>query len=66
MEDKTMNKNLLVIIPMGGLANRMRAITSGITLAKAAKFKSKIIWPINKSYTPLMKNYLTMVVYQQS
>ena len=42
MEDKTMNKNLLVIIPMGGLANRMRAITSGITLAKAAKFKSKV------------------------
>ena len=56
MEDKTMNKNLLVIIPMGGLANRMRAITSGITLAKAAKFKSKIIWPINKElYSPYEK-----------
>lgn len=51
-----MNKNLLVIIPMGGLANRMRAITSGITLAKAAKFKSKIIWPINKElYSPYEK-----------
>ena len=36
--------NTITLIPMGGLANRLRSIASGINLAKDCNSKLKIIW----------------------
>lgn len=37
-------KNTLVLIPVGGLANRMKAIDSAVALAKDAQKELRIIW----------------------
>ena len=37
----------LVINPIGGLANRMRSIASGISLAEKMKLDYRIVWPVN-------------------
>ena len=37
----------IVINPIGGLANRMRCIASGLTLAKSLNISSEIIWPVD-------------------
>lgn len=37
----------LIINPIGGIANRFRAIVSGVSLAKELKVPMKIVWPIN-------------------
>lgn len=42
-----LRKRELIIVPSGGLANRMRAIASGIQLAKDYNYRPKIIWVNN-------------------
>lgn len=42
-----MSTKTLIINPIGGLANRMRAIASGVALASDLKLPCKIIWPVN-------------------
>lgn len=37
----------VIINPIGGLANRMRAIASGISLCKELSITPEIIWPLN-------------------
>ncbi len=39
-----MIQKLLILIPFGGLANRMRVIRSGISLAQKYNLKLKIYW----------------------
>lgn len=41
---KKKRKNMLVLIPVGGLANRMKAIDSAVALAKDARKELRIIW----------------------
>ena len=38
--------NELIINPIGGLANRMRSIASGISLAEKMNIDHKIVWPL--------------------
>lgn len=38
----------IIINPTGGLANRMRAIASGISLSRALHLDCRIVWPLNK------------------
>ena len=40
-------KNEIIFEPIGGLANRMRVIASGIWLCKAAGKEMKLIWTLN-------------------
>lgn len=42
------NKSKLIINPVGGLANRMRAIASGITLARELNVDYSIVWHVNE------------------
>ena len=38
---------MLIIQPIGGLCNRMRAINSAMVLAKKQNKKLKVIWNVN-------------------
>lgn len=38
----------LLINPIGGLANRMRSIASGVSLAEKMNLDYRIVWPVNK------------------
>lgn len=43
----------MVINPIGGLANRMRAIASALMLARNTDYDCEIVWPVNKElYSP--------------
>lgn len=42
-----MNKRRIDVVTAGGLANRMRAIAAGITLAHKAEMDCRILWPVN-------------------
>lgn len=42
-----MSVKTLIINPVGGLANRMRAIAAGIVLAKDCGAEAEIAWPVN-------------------
>lgn len=38
----------LIINPIGGLANRMRSIASGLSLASDMQIRARVAWPVNR------------------
>lgn len=38
----------LIINPIGGLANRMRSIASGLSLASDMQIRARVVWPVNR------------------
>ena len=37
----------LIVNPIGGIANRLRAIVAGASLAKELKVSMQVVWAIN-------------------
>ena len=60
--------NRITFVPVGGLANRMRAIASVITLAQQTDSKLKVIWfptwdlyaPFDFLFEPINKDCITL------
>ena len=56
------NQSRIILVPIGGLANRMRAIASGWSLAKAVKKQFIVVWhknfELNASFNKLFKDDL--------
>lgn len=43
-----MSKHQLIVNPIGGLANRMRSIASGLSLASDMQIPVRVMWPVNR------------------
>lgn len=46
----------LIINPIGGLANRMRSIASGLSLASDMQIRARVAWPVNRDLNICYEN----------
>ncbi len=54
----------LVINPIGGIANRLRAIVSGISLADELRVPVKIVWAVNSDLAAPIDDLLNLTVFK--